>query len=34
VERPLLENGKVVLDKKGKPKADASLRDMKMFIKG
>jgi type I restriction enzyme M protein len=27
VERPLLENGKVVLDKKGKPKADASLRD-------
>lgn len=27
VERPLMENGKVVLDKKGKPKADASLRD-------
>jgi type I restriction enzyme M protein len=27
VERPLIENGKVVLDKKGKPKADASLRD-------
>ncbi len=27
VERPLLENDKVVLDKKGKPKADASLRD-------
>jgi len=27
VERPLFENGKVVLDKKGKPKADASLRD-------
>ena len=27
VERPLLEKGKVVLDKKGKPKADASLRD-------
>jgi type I restriction enzyme M protein len=27
VERPLLENGNVVLDKKGKPKADASLRD-------
>ena len=27
VERPLLENGKVVLDKKGKPKADSSLRD-------
>ncbi len=27
VERPLLESGKVVLDKKGKPKPDASLRD-------
>jgi type I restriction enzyme M protein len=27
VERPLLENDKVVLDKKGKPKADTSLRD-------
>ena len=27
VERPLLENGKVVLDKKGKPKSDASVRD-------
>lgn len=27
VERPLLENGKFVLDKKGKPKSDASLRD-------
>ncbi|MBI2573573.1 SAM-dependent DNA methyltransferase [Candidatus Woesearchaeota archaeon] len=27
VERPLLENGKVVKDKTGKPKADASLRD-------
>jgi type I restriction enzyme M protein len=27
VERPLIENGKVVLDKKGKPKADAGLRD-------
>jgi type I restriction enzyme M protein len=27
VERPLMENDKVVLDKKGKPKADASLRD-------
>jgi type I restriction enzyme M protein len=27
VERPLLENGKVVPDKKGKVKADASLRD-------
>ncbi len=27
VERPLIENGKPVLDKKGKPKADAKLRD-------
>lgn len=27
VERPLIENGKVVTDKKGKPKADAKLRD-------
>jgi type I restriction enzyme M protein len=27
VERPLLESGKVVLDNKGKPKPDASLRD-------
>jgi type I restriction enzyme M protein len=27
VERPLFENDKVVLDKKGKPKADAALRD-------
>jgi type I restriction enzyme M protein len=27
VERPLMENGKPTLDKKGKPKADASLRD-------
>lgn len=27
VERPLFENGKMVLDKKGKPKADTSLRD-------
>lgn len=27
VERPLLENGQVVMDKKGNPKADASLRD-------
>lgn len=27
VERPLKENGKVVTDKKGKPKADSSLRD-------
>jgi type I restriction enzyme M protein len=27
VERPLLESGKVVLDKKDKPKSDASLRD-------
>jgi len=27
VERPLLEDGKPVLDKKGKPKADANLRD-------
>lgn len=27
VERPLKENGKVVKDKKGKPKADSSLRD-------
>lgn len=27
IERPLMENGKVVLDKKGKPKANATLRD-------
>jgi type I restriction enzyme M protein len=27
VERPLMENGKVFLDKMGKPKADTSLRD-------
>ena len=27
VERPLIENGKTVLDKKGKPKADSKLRD-------
>lgn len=27
VERPLIENGKVVPDKKGKPKPDANLRD-------
>lgn len=27
VERPLIENGQVVLDKKGKPKPDPSLRD-------
>lgn len=27
VERPLVENGKPVTDKKGKPKADAKLRD-------
>ncbi len=27
VERPLVENGKVVRDKKGKPKPDTSLRD-------
>jgi type I restriction enzyme M protein len=27
VERPLIENGNVVLDKKGKPKADTTLRD-------
>ena len=27
VERPLMENGKVVFDKKGKPKPDADLRD-------
>lgn len=27
VERPLLENGKPVMDKKGKPKADSNLRD-------
>jgi len=27
VERPLIENGNPVLDKKGKPKADAKLRD-------
>lgn len=27
VERPSIEDGKLVLDKKGKPKADASLRD-------
>jgi len=27
VERPLIENGKPILDKKGKPKADAKLRD-------
>lgn len=27
VERPLIENGKIVLDKNGKPKSDSSLRD-------
>ena len=27
VERPLIENGKIVLDKKGNPKPDSSLRD-------
>ena len=27
VERPLMENGEVVLDKNGKPKADSKLRD-------
>ncbi|TXC78768.1 type I restriction-modification system subunit M [Luteibaculum oceani] len=27
VERPLVENGKVITDKKGNPKADSSLRD-------
>lgn len=31
VERPLLENGKVVTDKKGNPKPDSSLRDTEII---